>query len=132
VSVFKTIIKYALIAMAVKVLINLASGNGSRAGTVVVGYGGVIALALVGWALTTVFSGLKPLFRKGMSKLDAEVARRSRNRAYEELLKIKELHDAGILSDDEYATKTEELKKTSTLKVCCAVALALFLGGIEE
>lgn len=110
-SVFKKIIKYALIAMAVIVLINLASGNGSRAGTVVVGFGGVIALALVGWALSTVFSGLKSLSRKGMSKLDAEVARRSRNRAYEDLLKIKELHDAGILSDDEYATKTEELKK---------------------
>ena len=97
--------------MLVVVAINLASGNGSRAGSAMVGFGGIIALALVGWALSTVFSGLKSLSKSGMSKLDAEIARQSKNRAQDDLLKYKKLHDAGILSDNEYAAKAEELKK---------------------
>ena len=69
------------------------------------GLGAIIAFGGgLGYPIIATVVALKPLAEK-------VVRQRDQNRAQEELLKYKKLLDEGILTQDEYARKAEELKK---------------------
>ncbi len=71
--------------------------------------GNFIAYAGIGYA---VLSAVVILFKgKPLAFLEKTVEEREKNKAQDDLLKYKKLLDEGILSQEEFAVKLEELKK---------------------
>ena len=113
----KKIIKYALITIAVVIVGTLlralfgGESNGYQAGKAVAGLLGIIAIAGLFWAIGAAFGAAKSLSAKGVKKLGQAIHVQEAGRAHDQLLMYKRLLDEGILSEEEFAAKSEELKK---------------------
>jgi hypothetical protein len=61
-------------------------------------------------AVVILFKG-KPVVKKPLAFVEKAVEEREKNKALDDFLKYKKLLDEGILSQEEFAVKSEELKK---------------------
>ena len=103
-------------SMFKKIIIHLLIGDATFLFGAVLHYftkmrdlGNVLAYTGIGYAVISVIIIL--LKGKLLSFMKKTIKEREKNKAQDELLKYKKLLDEGILSQDEFAKKLEELKK---------------------
>jgi hypothetical protein len=92
-------------------LIGMLCANGSDAMFELgyfLSYGGLWYAGISAVIGVCVFFG--GVYKKSKPHVEAAVAERTKNRAYDEILRLKNLLDAKIISQEEFDVKTRELK----------------------